>query len=375
MLDKFKIKNILKKTEYFYNGSDYDNALIFCNKALNLDSRNIYALYVKSRIMYIQSHYDLSLELLDEILKIEENHDKALLLKGRICLELNYSKQGFECYANFLNNNTDFNLFFNEITYFSFSDDNSKKKLALDLCNLYLEKYDSYEINVWKSQLLYRLNLLEDALFGLNNLINIKGDDEYLYSIKTQVLIKLGKYEDALTLADYSFKLYHNYGFLYDKAESLFALGDYESSKEICNEILGSQNRIYDNSAKFLIAKIYFAEKDYDKSLMEINDAIILLRNIVDEDSQSDEYGSSFNQYYFFKAEILFKLNELDKSDEIMDCLIEKEEDAKYYCLKAKILYEMNDYEASLKFVDKTLDLDSNCSHAKSLKKQIEKQI
>ena len=118
MLDKFKIKNILKKTEYFYNRSDYDNALIFCNKALNLDSRNIYALYVKSRIMYIQSHYDLSLELLDEILKIEENHDKALLLKGRICLELNYSKQGFECYANFLNNNTDFNLFFNEITYF-----------------------------------------------------------------------------------------------------------------------------------------------------------------------------------------------------------------------------------------------------------------
>ena len=129
---------------------------------------------------------------------------------------------------------------------------------------MYLEKYDSYEINVWKSQLLYRLNLLEDALFGLNNLINIKGDDEYLYSIKTQVLIKLGKYEDALTLADYSFKLYHNYGFLYDKAESLFALGDYESSKEICNEILGFQNRIYDNSAKFLIAKIYFAEKDYD---------------------------------------------------------------------------------------------------------------
>ena len=63
------------------------------------------------------------------------------------------------------------------------------------------------------------------------------------------------------------------------------------------------------------------------------------------------------------------------KTDEIMDCLIEKEEDAKYYCLKAKILYEMNDYEASLKFVDKTLDLDSNCSHAKSLKKQIEKQI
>ena len=68
-------------------------------------------------------------------------------------------------------------------------------------------------------------------------------------------------------------------------------------------------------------------------------------------------------------------MEEFEESNKIIDCLIDKEENAKYYCLKAKILYEMNDYEASLKFVNRTLDLDSNCSHAKDLKEKIEKQI
>ena len=375
MFENIKIKNFLKKAEYFFSQSDYDNALIFCNKVLKLDSTNIPALYIKSEIMYLQSQYALSLETLDEILNIWDGYGKALLLKGRINLELNNFKEGFKFYEEFLENNSDYNLFFDEISYFSFFNDDSKKKLALDLSKLYLDKHDSYQINVWKSQLLFRLNLLDEALSNLNDLIESKGDDEYLYGIKTQVLIKMGKYEDALTLSDYSFKLYNNYGFLYDKAEALFALGDYESSKKICNEVLDCQNNIYDNSAKFLMAKIYFAEKDYDKSLMEIDNAIYLLKDLIGDDYQLEEYSDSLNQYYFFKSEILLRLDKLDESNKIIDCLMERDESIKNYCLKARILYQEENYKETLSFIDKALKMDGECDKAIELKKKIENKI
>ena len=183
--------------------------------------------------------------------------------------------------------------------------------------------------------MLFRLNLFEDALFTLENLINYKGDDEYLYLIKCNVLLKLGKYDEVLDFSEKSFKLYNNYGFLYDNAEALFSLEEYGSSIEICKKILNSQNKIYHNCAKFLMAKIYFAKENYEKSLIEINNAILLLRSIV-------------------------------------DCLLEKEESAKNYCLKAKILYEMDDYENALMFVNKALDLKPDCKQAIELKEKIE---
>ena len=371
MFNNLKIKNMLKKAEYFFDNSTYDKSLFYCNKILILDSKNIRALYIKSEILYIKSQYSSSLEILDGILNICNEYDQALLLKGRIYLELDRFDEGFKFYEKFLKNNSDFSLFFNEISYFSFFEDKSKKNAALDLCNLYLEKYDSYEIKVWKSQLLFRLNLFEDALFTLENLINYKGDDEYLYLIKCNVLLKLGKYDEVLDFSEKSFKLYNNYGFLYDNAEALFSLEEYGSSIEICKKILNSQNKIYHNCAKFLMAKIYFAKENYEKSLIEINNAILLLRSIVGEDYPLNEYVNSFNQYYFFKSEILLELNELNDASKIIDCLLEKDESAKNYCLKAKILYEMDDYENALMFVNKALDLKPDCREAIQLKENL----
>ena len=362
---------MLKKAEYFFDNSTYDKSLFYCNKILILDSKNIRALYIKSEILYIKSQYSSSLEILDGILNICNEYDQALLLKGRIYLELDRFDEGFKFYEKFLKNNSDFSLFFNEISYFSFFEDKSKKNAALDLCNLYLEKYDSYEIKVWKSQLLFRLNLFEDALFTLENLINYKGDDEYLYLIKCNVLLKLGKYDEVLDFSEKSFKLYNNYGFLYDNAEALFSLEEYGSSIEICKKILNSQNKIYHNCAKFLMAKIYFAKENYEKSLIEINNAILLLRSIVGEDYPLNEYVNSFNQYYFFKSEILLELNELNDASQIIDCLLEKDESAKNYCLKSMILFEMDDYENALMFVNKALDLKPDCKQAIELKEKI----
>ena len=221
-----KIKKLFKELELNLNNHNFDDALIIVDEILSMDENNQKALYKKALILYNKLEYVESINVLDYLLSIN-SCSNALLLKGRIYLELDRFDEGFKFYEKFLKNNSDFSLFFNEISYFSFFEDKSKKNAALDLCNLYLEKYDSYEIKVWKSQLLFRLNLFEDALFTLENLINYKGDDEYLYLIKCNVLLKLGKYDEVLDFSEKSFKLYNNYGFLYDNAEALFSLEEY----------------------------------------------------------------------------------------------------------------------------------------------------
>ena len=125
-----KIKKLFKELELNLNNHNFDDALIIVDEILSMDENNQKALYKKALILYNKLEYVESINVLDYLLSIN-SCSNALLLKGRIYLELDRFDEGFKFYEKFLKNNSDFSLFFNEISYFSFFEDKSKKKRGI----------------------------------------------------------------------------------------------------------------------------------------------------------------------------------------------------------------------------------------------------
>ena len=331
-------------------------------------------LFQKAKDSYNNNDFDLALKYLNELLEITYCED-AMLLKGRIFFEMDDLGNGNDCFIKVLNQNPTFKKYFNEIGYFSFLDDSSKREIALSLCDLYLEKFDSYEIKVWKSQLLFRLNLLDESLHCLNELLSEYKPDEDLFILKIQVLLNLKRYVEVIDLSEDYFKAYPNLVFIYNKAEALFALDNCQEAIDLCNFLLDSKDENYFNIAKFLVAKINYYNGMYEDALVEINNAIEFLDGVVATE-ESSYYEGCFIQYNYLKSLILYNLKEFDEANAICDCLIEKEpENAKNYCLKSMILFEEGKYGESLGLIQKTLELNPDCEDAIELKEKIETKM
>lgn len=383
MFKKRKINKLFKAVDLELNNKNFDKALIFVNNILSLDENNFNALYKKAYIIYLKGSYKEAINTLKHILNIK-TCEEVLLLLGRISFLLEDYDAGINYYKLSLDINIfNYEKYVDEIFFFGdvkekYISQNYLKfsKYSLDLCDLIIEEYDDADTKLWKSYKLYLLDRYDESLEILEDLLFLIPDNPLVYYLKAANLLKFKQYEESIIFAEKGLNLDSNEVLLIQiKAKALYFLKEYEESLYYFNKA-NTVEEIHDSY--LFISKINIVRGEWFNSLENINKAIQgsedFFNNLKISPSESF-YQEDYLNLFWYKSFILYKLGKFDDAKKILDCLIDKEENVKYYCLKAKILYEMNDYEASLKFVNKTLDLDSNCSHAKSLKEKIEKQI
>lgn len=171
MLKNLKINKLFRKADSFFKENKYDESLKYYNEILKLDDSNLKALYKKAYIFYKLKLFDESIEILNTILGLK-NCIESLLLLGRInLLENNYEK-GMHYYKLSLNDDIfDSCKFVKEILFFGHykfrytcKDYKRFYSITVSLCDLYLEKDDTYETKLFKSHNLYKLGYYENAL-------------------------------------------------------------------------------------------------------------------------------------------------------------------------------------------------------------------
>lgn len=349
MFEKRKIKRLSNHLNNSYDAEDYVSALSYCDMILDIDSNNSHALFNKAKILVIQG----------ELLEAMSYYKKAL-------------QTGF----------FDMSTWVDEVSYYMDGDISStnyklsnRNEISLELCEICLEKYaKDIFFSIYKSQALDNLGRFEESLNAISLDLTPADGELYVFQCIGQCfpLSNLNRWEDLLETSSNGLKLKSEDPSLNSfKAKALYYLNRLNESEGFFNKYIQLTN---DSRAYNFLSKIEFKRKNYTSALKLINNAIQLSKkehlDLLESNVLIESDGIYENDYYM-KSLILLKLNELDKSNKIIDCLMEKEESAKNYCLKARILYEMKDYRTSLSFVNKSLDLKSDCSEAIELKEKL----
>lgn len=246
MFNRLKINRLSKKACEFLNNEDYDNASLLYDEILELDSNNINALYNKSLVYFNKKQYSKSLDLLDDLLEIQENFD-AILLKGRNLIFLNNFEDGLNCYKNSLNRG-DFDLlkYLDEITYFGnpivFKDNKMMFEISLSLCDFYLEKNSDVFVSYYKGHALSNLGRLEEAVDAFSLTLSLDPSFIFAYSTESEILFKMGRYDDALALLDYGLKIHPEGKLNYNKSLILYRLDEFDEALTYINKYLESES-------------------------------------------------------------------------------------------------------------------------------------
>ena len=331
MFNKFKVKSLFKKADSFFKDEEYDDALDYYDNILELDDSNLKALYKKAFILYKRKLFDESIQVLKSILDLKCCID-AILLLGRIYLLKDDTEKGMYYYKLSLNENV-FNhyKFIEEILFFGHykfryicKDYKRFYNITVSLCDLYLEKEDSYEIKFFKSDKLYNLGRYEYALDIIEKFPESYLDNSQYNYLKSSILLDLSRYEDALS---YSNKILENSEDILQiqkKGECLYYLGDFNEAIKYFNKVKEFQE--LENPYIFL-SKISIKNEDYEDALKNINKAINLLLDCLNK--IKSKYSTLFFdkdacEVFYYKSLILFKLGRYDEALKICNCILDK---------------------------------------------------
>lgn len=189
-------------------------------------------------------------------------------------------------------------------------------------------------------------------------------------------LSNLNKWEELLSVSSNGLKLKPDDPSLNSfKAKALYYLNRLDESEGFFNKYIQLTN---DSRAYNFLSKLEFKRKNYKKALNLINNAINLSKkeqSILEEANVLIDDDGIYENDYYMKSLILLKLDKLDESNKLIDCLMEREESLKNYCLKAMVLYEEENYKEALTFIDKALEMDLECDKAIQLKEKIQNKI
>jgi tetratricopeptide (TPR) repeat protein len=157
------INENIKKGKYFSHLKEYDKALNCMEKALELDSRNVYAWINKGTILYSLKEYDKALNCMEKALELDSRNVYAWINKGVLI-----STHG---------------EFYEGIEYFD-------KALEIDSRNVY----------AWinKGTILYSLKEYDKALNCLGNAADIDPDIDLIWVNNGNCLLYTQRYKEAL---------------------------------------------------------------------------------------------------------------------------------------------------------------------------------
>lgn len=210
---------------------------------------------------------------------------------------------------------------YDSASYYSYKAFNAKKDLK------YLDNaiyYTSY-INVHK------------AFFDINKAIQMYPDYAYFHFRKANILLQLGKYQEAIDLYNYTesrFKLkevYRNRGMAYNLVKN------YEASLIDAEKALNLGDTTFESYLVKADALYYFY--NYDSALIYINKSIDLNKNS--------------SAAFFIRCKVYKELGKYDLAMQDLETMHKLDSsELLYYGLKARIYQQTNNYKEAKKYYE-----------------------
>ncbi len=294
---------------------NYDEAIICCDKALEIDSK-IMEVWVTKGIAYVNvGKYIEAIECFDKALEINPNFIYALSNKGHNLTALKKYDEAIECYDKALEIDPNF------ISAWSGKGDalfeSGKLEKATKCYDKIIEINPNDEERIWnkKGGRFYSLKKYDEAVYCYTKALEVDSSYASTWRNKGLVLSVLDKYDEAIKCYDKAIELDQNY------IEAWCEKGN-----------------------------IFFSLKDYEKAIQYYDKAIELDPNY-------------FNAWYF-KCNLL---NEIGKYSEAVSCcneMLKLDSENKIALNSLTRIYSeyLNDYDKAVELSFRLLEIDPNFS-------------
>jgi len=92
--------DMMMKGMYLYSGGMHNQAIFFCDRALELDPELVPALHIKGSAMGGLGHYEIALTILDLALHLAPDFVPSWMMKGLLLCELKRFSESIPCFNN-----------------------------------------------------------------------------------------------------------------------------------------------------------------------------------------------------------------------------------------------------------------------------------
>lgn len=252
-----------------------------------------------------------------------------------------------------------------------------------------------YTFGILKSQILMKMGEYQESLNVLKIIFELDIQTSRLFSLKAMNEINLEMYEEAMNTTDQGLKIEHdNLKLNQIKANALFKLRRYNDALDIINYIIELDPHFEDTeSSKNLVLKawVLFYKDDLNDALKVVNDAYKKFPDLpglyeigsliydlkgeygeaLDLIEQAEEKGGIIIPYN--KAQLLKNIKKYPEAlDTINSAIKDSPNDPSNYQMKATILAEMERYNEALEQIEKSINLSFEGDQGlNSIKEQI----
>lgn len=255
----------------------YDLALEYCNKYLEKEENSLRGIWMKSTILIAMYDYDNALICIDNALKdfddFKDNRIFPLLIKKGIVF---LNKYEFDKSLDIFNQILDYDSISEHIYYDAMK---NKGEVYYGMCDIEkaidcfykckTKDYCPYSLIV----ILIRDKQFDEALSLINEFNNEHPYENYsFYSLKSEILFKLGQYDEAEINLDKSLEICDDNEALVRKASVLANVNRFDEALAICDSI--PEEDINLDYSYYVKAKIYRNKGEIDKAIEFYNKAL-----------------------------------------------------------------------------------------------------
>ena len=318
-----------------YESKEYDKSIKYLNSYNILDNKNYQTYYIKGECFYKKNNFDEALNSFKEALKIDSNHINSINAMGRIYNSLNRNKNAIKMFEKIIS-----------IIMSRKINQNAKEDLSMAYYNLGLCHRDNNNIQEAELFLKKSIELLPNFLDAQSQLASIK-------------LIKTNEADEEMTIS-----VNHNLDDNNKNSESLNEKNiileiknnlnnkQFEDAEKKCSKLIRENSKINDK-LYYLLAQSLFAQFKMEEALINAEKAIKLNPKLLDA--------------YRLKATLLSRLKRDNEAITVCNKIINiDEKDVKTLNQLAFIYKRIDQKNNSKKIFKKVLEIDPNNSHAQS---------
>lgn len=226
-------------TQLFLKG--YDEALAFCNQAIEIEPDNSIAWLGQGKVFYEQEDYDKALESFDKAYKLDLRNP-IILFEWKRCYLKSQEKKGDNDDLESLDREIERNP--NNIEAWS---NRAWRLSSLEKYEEALELYDKVisleprNVSAWSDRgwVLCGLERYDDALASYNKAIELEPNYSWAWCQKGWVLERLEKWDKALKSYDEAIALGEKYSWIFfNRARLLLALNHWDEGSEALDKAL-----------------------------------------------------------------------------------------------------------------------------------------
>lgn len=363
------------KADSLENVLEYEEAIVWIDKALKISSKHAAALHLKSRALYHLQQYDEAIKVAKDFIKQSDNPAEGWMLLGNIESSKGNHRDALELYNKALKYDPkDYIIWYNRgYTYYELGKayydkawDDMQSSMSLNQ-----DYYASYNIRGLLN-LKYKKNN-ERALADFNKAIALKSTDWWSNKNRAVVYKRMKQYKNAIYSYNLTLKCVpptkeQERDAFYERGMTFAQMGELNNALNDYNkaaQILGYEKDLYTDRASILIdlKKYKEAEADIDRVMEELPDAAVLLnlKGLVcfytdrDEDAvkwfeQSILADSTLSYPYFNMGNVYAWHNNLEKALYFYKkTIVVDESHWPTYLKMGDLFYDTNKFDESIK--------------------------